>query len=231
MKHWLCRRPVAHRGLHNGSDIPENSLAAFRAAMDRGFPIELDIQQLADGDIVVFHDERLGRATGAAGYLADATKEQLDGLRLFETDERIPLLAQFLELVAGKVPLLIEVKRYRTTRPFEQELADLLSDYQGPFAVQSFDVGTVSWFRHHRPSFCRGLVCEKLQEIQDGALLQCRPHFIACGHSRRPLNDRGIPVLVWTVRSENERRALHGFVDNIIFEGFLPGSEPAQNGT
>ena len=228
MKNWLRQIPIAHRGLHDGRHIPENSIAAFRAAADRGFAIELDIQQLADGNIVVFHDECLARATGTAGLLSDATKEQVSDLRLFETDEPIPLLPQVLELVAGKVPLLIEVKRYRSTKPFENELAHLLASYNGPFAVMSFSANLVSWFRHQRPDFCRGLVCECLQELPEEALRSCKPHFMACSSSRLPLSDSSIPVLVWTVRSEAEHRAHSGLADNIIFEGFIPGSEHSQ---
>ena len=107
---WLTATPIAHRGLHALPDAPENSLAAFAAAVDAGYPIELDVRLLADGRVAVFHDHDLVRLTGVTGPLEARSAGDLRPLRLLGTDERIPLLPEVLDRVAGRIPLLVEIK-------------------------------------------------------------------------------------------------------------------------
>ena len=114
MNEWLFNNPIAHRGLHQGKNIPENSLSAVRACIEKGIPAEVDLRQLDDGNIAVFHDETLQRMCGVSKRIGDYTCEELKELELYQSGEPIPLLRELLELVDGRIPLLIEVKEIRS---------------------------------------------------------------------------------------------------------------------
>ena len=135
----LLQKPVAHRGLHDDT-APENGIAAFRAAVSYGYPIEMDVRLSKDGEIVVFHDASLARMTGANLNVADCTAEELSLLHLAGSQEHIPLFSDFLREIDGKVPLLIEIKNMPSVnkKAFAAHLAEALKDYRGEYAVQSF---------------------------------------------------------------------------------------------
>ena len=138
---WLCARPFAHRGLHDGrAGRPENSLAAFAAAVADGYGIELDVQAAADGQAMVFHDWSLVRMTGADGGIRDHDASVLSGLRLQQSRQMIPTLAQVLELIAGRSPVIVEIKSAPDQLGAAEEAAfRVLETYNGPFAVTSFN--------------------------------------------------------------------------------------------
>ena len=221
---WLLATPVAHRGLH-GAGAPENSLAAFQAAMRRGYAIEFDVR-LASGDVpVVFHDAGLKRMTGAERVLAKTTLAELRKLRLLGTAEHVPTFAEVLEAIGGTVPLLIELKTPtdRPTGTLEAAVWRVLSGYRGAYAVQSFLPATVAWFRREAPGVPRG------QLVDDGAgprmalLRWTRPDFIGCDIRRLPdhrIARTQLPVLAWTVRGLADRVRAAVFADNVIFEGY-----------
>ncbi|MCA9705404.1 MAG: hypothetical protein KDK70_06130, partial [Myxococcales bacterium] len=154
---WVRYRPIAHRGLHD-AERPENSLAAFEAAAQAGHPIELDVHRSADGEVVVFHDETLQRMTGHPGAVAQTPLATLTGLRLGDSDERIPSLHQVLERVAGRVPVLVELKPPERAGPLEQAVCDVLARWPGDYAVQSFDPYSMIWMRRHAPHLPRGML-------------------------------------------------------------------------
>src|SRR2546423_9182129 len=136
----LLSRPIAHRGVHRLPDVPENSLAAFQAAIDRGLPVELDVRLSADGQPVVLHDADLGRMTGKGVPVRSLAANEVRQLRLLNTQERVPLLRETLERVAGRVPLLIELKHHGMgVGPLERAVVAALRGYSGPFALQSFN--------------------------------------------------------------------------------------------
>jgi glycerophosphoryl diester phosphodiesterase len=237
---WLTDKPIAHRGLHDGKAVPENSLPAFEAAIREEFPIELDVHVLRDGNVVVFHDDDLRRATGHRGLVCEWTSRQLLALQLFETPNRIPLLQEVLELVNGTVPLLIEIKNSTKVGILEGRLQALLKHYRGEFAVQSFNPLSMEWFRRNAPGVLRGQLSG---DFRDSSLpvykkfilrrmwlnWRSQPHFIAYDHRALPnrwveceARRRGIPVLAWTVRNEAEQKRALSVADNIIFEGFSP---------
>jgi glycerophosphoryl diester phosphodiesterase len=239
---WLRRTPIAHRGLHDGATgIVENSLSAFRAAIAAGYAIELDLQESADGEAVVFHDETLDRLTEASGRISERSATELSSLRLGRSADTIPTLAQVLELVAGHVPLLIEIKAWtRKVGNLEARVAELLKSYDGPVAVQSFNPLTLRWYRRNAPVIPRGLLSTNyrahipfgisrryrfaLRHLLTAFLI--RPHFIAYDvHALPALAPRiaralGLPLIAWTVASDEERRIGARYADNIIFEGF-----------
>jgi glycerophosphoryl diester phosphodiesterase len=138
------RTPIAHRGLHAAKDgRPENSLAAFDRACAHGFPAELDVRLTRDGEVVVFHDRTLRRLTGASGRVEDRAAAELRPLRLLGTDQRVPMLSEVLELVAGRVPLLIELKAGAPPTALERAVLVALDGYAGEVAIQSFKLRTV----------------------------------------------------------------------------------------
>ena len=140
MKTWLATTPIAHRGLHDmNGKIPENSIPAFQAAIEQGYPIELDIQLCADDIIVVFHEYNIERMTGQNKMMKDVYSKELPSLLLANTTYTIPTLDQVLELVAGQVPLLIEIKNEGGAGKLERILCASLKRYQGKFAIQSFN--------------------------------------------------------------------------------------------
>src|SRR4051794_26055161 len=141
---WLVRTPIAHRGLHAAHEgRPENSLAAFARCCALGFPAELDVRLARDGEVVVFHDRALKRLTGAAGRVEERDAAELRALRLLGTDERVPLLAEVLELVGGRVPLLVELKSGAPAATLERAVLRVLDGYPGEVAIQSFKLRTV----------------------------------------------------------------------------------------
>lgn len=238
----LWRVRYAHRGLHSeDQSIPENSLAAFVAAAEAGYGMELDLTITADGEIVVFHDDRLTRACGVDRDIRDCTLEELRGYRLFGTSHGIPLFSEMLELVAGRVPLIVELKHTKRYRALCEGAAALLDVYAGSYCIESFDPRIVRWFYKHRPGVVRGQLAAGLKSyegtpIYQGLLMSslmtnvcCRPHFTAYRHqdARNKLGlhafkGLGGKLVAWTVRNKNEADACRRLFDVIIFECFRP---------
>lgn len=244
----FLRRPIAHRGLH-GPGRPENSLAAIRAAVDAGYGVELDLQPSADGVPMVFHDPFLMRMTGQPGAVAERTAAALGRLRLKGGGEGIPTLAEVLALVAGRVPLLVEVKdQSHALGPVDGALeaatAAALRGYEGPVALMSFNPESVKALRDAARQVPRGLVTCDFENgdaewapagAERLARLSAIADFEAAGASfvshdksdlARPrvaeLKAAGVPVLCWTIRSPEEERAARVVADNVTFEGYLP---------
>jgi len=234
---WIRQLPIAHRGLHDGVH-PENSLGAFEAGMRAGYALELDLHRLADGTVVVFHDDTLSRMAGREGAVTAQTWPSLRGLRLGATQETIPRLADVLDLVGGRVPLLLELKR---SEPAWLEAAtwEHLRGYHGPFAVQSFNPMTLAWFRRHAPAVVRGQLSSDFRGVTlplyQKALLRrlvlhpwARPHFVSYDLRCLPywapslLRRAGAPLVAWTVSSHADLERARGTADNIIFEGLRP---------
>jgi glycerophosphoryl diester phosphodiesterase len=243
---WLTERPVAHRGLHDkGRGIIENTASAFQAAIEHGFAIELDVQRTADGQAVVFHDATLERLTCESGPVAARDAASLSQVRITGSSDTIQTLDEILELVAGQVPLVIEMKSlWDGCGPLEQAVARAIADYDGPLAVMSFDPDSVRAIAHYSPDTVRGFTCGIDGDVTDGEflalarrrdaaslgnLVALEPDFIA--HHVRSLPSVlsryarliGIPVLTWTVRTVDDRRQASHYADQMIFEGFVPG--------
>ena len=223
--------PFAHRGLHGGV-LVENSGGAILAAAEQGFGVELDVQLSADGEAMVFHDHELNRLTLDQGPVAARTAAELQSLRLYIGGEVMPRLDQALAMIAGRVPLLIEVKspRRRVARLCEA-VARALAGYRGPVGVMSFNPEVGAWFAARVPDVLRGLVVtERDRRGMRGrferrlALWRSRADFLACDVRDLPsrfaarARHRGIPVYTWTVRGEADRARAGLHADQIIFE-------------
>ena len=230
----LVKVPYAHRGLH-GEGVPENSLPAFRAAVLSGVGIELDVQLTADGEVVVFHEESLLRMTGEEGSLFSRTYEELSALRLGESEERIPTLREVLDLVAGRVPILVEIKPDHAVTSLCKKTAALLDGYAGDYMIESFHPLAVHWFRRHRPQVIRGQLSGRLFEKGKRKpvhfLLQnllfnfiALPDFIAFDYRHKFRYSYSLCVLfhrpytlAWTVTDKEALHASRGF-DGVIYE-------------
>jgi glycerophosphoryl diester phosphodiesterase len=236
---WLSTVPIAHRGLHD-SHLPENSLPAFEAAAAAGFGIELDIHLTADGKLAVFHDDDTSRMTGQAVTVTAATSAELAPLRLGDTGYGIPMLNEVLDTIAGRVPILIEVKTGSAAARICPALLTELMGYSGEFAIQSFDPRIVHWLKKnaaHIPrgqlsgSFARGSMSTGRRALLRTMVLNSvtRPHFIgfqieampsaAVTFWRRILR---APLLLWTVRTPDQLLTAQRFHANPIFESVHP---------
>lgn len=243
--YWL-RRPIAHRGLHDASrGIIENSASSVAAAMGKGYAVEVDLQCAADRVPVVFHDETLDRLTPESGPVAARTAAALSAISLQGSSDRILSLPALLNLVNGHVPLLIEVKSTWTHEgSYEANIALLLASYPGPVAVMSFDPYCVAAFKEIAPALPRGLISERFSDRDHWPNLTlwrrfamrnlltaaiARPHFIAYDIKALPALAPfiaqtlfGLPLLTWTVRTEEERERALRYADAMIFEGVRP---------
>jgi glycerophosphoryl diester phosphodiesterase len=242
---WL-KRPAAHRGLHDRTkNVIENSASAVRAAMGKGLAIEVDLQCAKDLMPVVFHDATLDRLTDETGPVSAHSAEALSGILLRNSQDRILTLPALLNIVNGYVPLLLEVKSTWTREgKFEANIATILAAYKGPVAVMSFDPYALQAFRETAPDLARGLVAERfdnarawphlgpwqrftMRHLLNAAI--ARPHFIAYDiralPALAPLVAKflfGLPLLTWTVHTEEERERAMRYADAMIFEGVKP---------
>ncbi|MBB1491658.1 MULTISPECIES: glycerophosphodiester phosphodiesterase family protein [unclassified Paracoccus (in: a-proteobacteria)] len=242
-------RPLAHRGLH-GPGVPENSMAAFRAAMERGYGIELDVQPAADGTPLVFHDEELFRLTGTDGRVAALSVAEAAARRLLGTDQTISTLAQVLEIVAGRVPVLIEIKDQDGALgpgmgDLPARVAEAVCPHAAkghPVAVMSFNPCAVRALREGDPALTVGLTScafpkrswpgvpqkrraalARLEDFEEiGATFVSHDHRDLGNPAVGRLAARGVPVLCWTIRSPLEEAAARRVARNITFEGYLP---------
>ena len=235
------RVKFAHRGLH-GSGAAENSVTAFKRAVDAGFGIELDVRLSSDGELVVFHDDDLLRVCGDERLVSDVPSEELSRLSLSGTADGVPTLREVLSVVDGKVPLLVEIKELSGSA-VSTKAAEMLKDYKGEYIVESFNPLSLRNFKKRLPGVPVGILSMRFERDEKfkirfrnfllGAMLTnflCRPNFIAYHNEdggRFPVKLLGglfgAVRFAWTVRSEEEEAAAHsrGF-DSVIFENYIP---------
>lgn len=232
----------AHRGLHNNeSDAPENSMIAFRKAVANKFGIELDVQLSKDKVPVVFHDFTLKRMCGVEGKVCDYTLEELKEFRLLHTNEQIPTFKEFLDMVDGKVPLIVELKIEGMDISLCPIVNAMLKEYKGVYCIESFNPLGLSWYRRFNNSVVRGQLSDAfiktgeykgfLYFLLQNLLLNwlTKPDFIAYNHQNYTNLSRQICKIVyhtksvaWTIRSQKELDDMKAHFDLFIFEGFMP---------
>ena len=229
----------AHRGLYdNQRGIPENSLPAFRAAAEKGYGVELDVQLSSDGYVVVFHDDTLDRVCGVHGNVSDFSLAELQQMRLLDTEETIPLFTDVLAVLQqGAGPAIVELKSGKRNVELCEKTCGILNAYPGIFCVESFDPGIVDWFRKNAPELIRGQLAQPAENYASGTnpvlawlLAGCRfsfrnrPDFIAYRVGFRParilrMRRKGILLIGWTSR-DHEKDAKEN--DGVIFESCTP---------
>jgi len=232
---------IAHRGLWSKDGPPENSLAAFEAACEAGYGIELDVQLSSDGEAMVFHDSKLVRLTGREGRVTDHTAADLAAMTLPGSEETIPTLSETLTLVGRRALVLIELKTpYGEVGPLEQRVHDIIIDHAGPIAIIGFNPYSHAWYADRHPNVLRGLDSHAYrgpdaarlapEQRKSFAKLEhvaiARPHFLALGLDMLPsaradeYRSDGMPIVAWTTRSPGEWDKVSAHCDNHIFEGF-----------
>ena len=238
----LRKWSYAHRGLHD-ADKPENSMAAFRAALDHGFGIELDIHLMKDGNLAVIHDSSLKRTAGADTKIEDLTTEELANYHLQGTQELIPLFSDVLELFDGKAPLIVELKCVDNVDALCRAACEMLDRYNGPFCVESFDPRCILWLKKHRPNIIRGQLAENWLKVKDSPMpwllrliMTCHlgnfllnPDFIAYKFADRNAFGTDLCRKLWKVQGVSWTLKTKEDYDTAvkedwmpIFEGFLP---------
>jgi glycerophosphoryl diester phosphodiesterase len=238
--------PIAHRGFHDrGAGCIENTLPAAEAALERDFGIECDVQLSADGEAMVFHDFELERLAHAAGAISARSAVELAEIAMRGSDARIPTLAQLLDLVAGRLPLIVEVKsRFDGDMRLTRRVVELCGSYRGPLGIKSFDVRVVCELRRSAPKIARGIVAMADYSYPDYATIsaaekrslanllhfkESRPDFVSWRvtdlPSAAPFFCReilGMPLMSWTVRGPADKALALAHADQIVFEGFDP---------
>ena len=233
----FLNRYFAHRGLYEpDQSIAENTLPAFERAIEAGYGIELDIRFSKDNQIVVFHDNTLARAAGIDQPVEHFTYEELAAIPLYGTDARIPLFRDVLDLIDGRVPLIVEIKAGKQNERLSAEAFEMLRHYKGPYCVESFDPRIIRWFKKNAPEVYRGqLACcyskaaaensKPVSFLASRCMLNflSRPNFIAYELIPLPFSVRlsekmGAVPVCWTSRSENDADGKR----MVIFEHYRP---------
>lgn len=237
---WIIETPIAHRGLDNGS-IPENSMAAFRNAIEKGYTIELDVQFTKDKELIVFHDDDLSRLTNDNRKVKDVNYQELKNLKLENTDEKIPTLKEVVEMVDNQVPLIIEIKDGEDIIGLSEKTYNIMKNYKGRYAIQSFNPFILEWFKNNASEVIRGQLSGTFREdaeslkfyekfVLKNLLLnfKSKPNFIAYeldgvnNLSVKLLKGRNYPIISWTIENEEDMKKAYESTDNIIFDNILP---------
>ncbi len=243
---WLTEHPIAHRGLHDASaGVIENTESAVQAALEAGYAIEVDLQLTADGEAAVFHDYTLDRLTRASGPVRERSVAELKQIAFKDCGDRIQTLSELLEQVDGRAALMLEIKSgWRDIGRLEERVAEVVSAYDGPATIISFDPQSLALVRALAPQLPRGLVSgrygreypewktlpfhRRLSLRHGEEIADANPHFLHFHVKGLPYGPTrlfrklGRPVLTWTVRTEEDRRKAARFADQIVFEGFRP---------
>ena len=239
----------AHRGLHdNQTDAPENSLRAFEKAVEKGFGIELDVQLSKDRIPVVFHDYTLDRICGQKGKVCDYTLEELKQFKLCNSEQTIPSFSEVLQLVRGRVPLIIEYKVEYTDVSVCKLSNELLMNYNGEYCIESFNPLALMWYRIHCSHIVRGQLSEEFYKNKElrhpihyilaGLLFNFAtcPDFVAYNHRHKHNLSRVLTHVLyrctqaaWTIRSQTELDSNQKSFDTFIFDSFLPDGESIEN--
>ena len=235
----------AHRGLHD-DEIPENSMEAFARAVEAGYGIELDVRVSSDGELMVFHDETLDRVTAEKGKFVERSAEELKKIKLLGTGNTIPTFREVLELVDGKIPLLVEIKEFDGSYKATEKTAEILKEYKGPFIVESFNPMALRRLKELAPEFMRGFLSCDFSKSKDHKGVKffmlknmmfnflCRPDFISYNHEDYNVKalwfmkkfHKNTPLIAWTVeKPEDDAAAVKNGFSGIIFQYY----EPKQN--
>lgn len=248
---WLTARPIAHRGLHTHADgVVENSISAAKAAVKAGYAIECDVRLTLDVEPVVFHDFSLDRLTIGEGRLDARTSAELSRLSLVKTCDTIPLFTEFLAAIGGATPLIVSIKsNFDGDLRLARRTAEIAASYNGPLALKSFDPDIVAYLREGRRALGishipLGMVAQPAYESPQWNMLsqarrseltnflhypRTRPDFLSWDGSALPhptpflcREGVGLPVMAWTVRSQDVADGVAPWADQILFEGFTP---------
>ena len=228
-------RFIAHRGLHKNKMIPENSMLAFKAAIEKNYAIEFDINITKDNQIVVFHDDDLNRLCNKKENIEDVSYDFLKDLNLYESNEKIPLLKELLDEVAGKIPLIIEIKKHKNIGLLENILLEMLKEYKGEYFICSFEKDILFWLEKNKPKERRGLIFGslpiKFKKYEKIAFLykyfKSKADFISLEDKLIDSSiydfckKKELDILVWTIKDKKSFQNIDKKVSAVIFENFI----------
>ena len=228
-------RFIAHRGLHKNKMIPENSMLAFKAAIEKNYAIEFDINITKDNQIVVFHDDDLNRLCNKKENIEDVSYDFLKDLNLYESNEKIPLLKELLDEVAGKIPLIIEIKKHKNIGLLENILLEMLKEYKGEYFICSFEKDILLWLEKNKPKERRGLIFGslpiKFKKYEKIAFLykyfKSKADFISLEDKLIDSSiydfckKKELDILVWTIKDKKSFQNIDKKVSAVIFENFI----------
>ena len=228
-------RFIAHRGLHKNKMIPENSMLAFKAAIEKNYAIEFDINITKDNQIVVFHDDDLNRLCNKKENIEDVSYDFLKDLNLYESNEKIPLLKELLDQVAGKIPLIIEIKKHKNIGLLENILLEMLKEYKGEYFICSFEKDILLWLEKNKPKEIRGLIFEslpiKFKKYEKIAFLykyfKSKADFISLEDKLIDSSiydfckKKELDIVVWTIKDKKSFQNIDKKVSAVIFENFI----------
>ena len=231
---FLTNNLISHRGIHDNIKIYENTLESFKLAIKKKYTIELDIHLTKDNQIIVFHDYNTKRITNKNQIIEKTTYKELNNQNIIH----IPTLNEVLKLVNGKVPLLIEIKQNSKIGPLEKELMNILKDYKGKYAIQSFNILTLYWFKKHHPNILRGQLSYNYKKVKMNKITKIllrnmffnfitKPNFISYKYNElsdkkiKKYKNKGITLLAWTIDTKENYKKYKSIYDNLICEKIL----------
>lgn len=233
-------RLIAHRGLYNNNEgIIENTISSFRAAIEKGYAIELDVQILKDGNLIVFHDNNLLRLTGINKKVYDCSLEYIKSLKLLNSNDKIPTLKEAIDEIAGKTAIVIEIKRDIISHGIEKKVYELLKQYDGEYCIESFNLCSILWFKNNAPKISRGILTTKdlsnLRRLFVTVINNCpfvnlmlKVDFFS--YRYKDINNKILNkckkehtyLFAWTIDNKKEYMEYKELCDGIIFENFIP---------
>ena len=225
---------IAHRGLHSSS-IPENSLLSFQKALVNDYAMEFDLTITKDEKVVVFHDDNLLRLCNVDKDIEDITYSYLKELNLYNSNEKIPLLKEVLDLVNGKIALIIEIKKHKSIGVLEDNIVKLLNNYNGEYFICSFEKNILTWFKNNNPHLKRGLIFEsspkRFEKYNKTLFLykyyKTKPNFISLDYRLLDSSiyefckNNNLELITWTIRNKEDYKKIKDKVDGVIFEDFI----------
>ena len=233
---FLSRSLIAHRGYYNNKKgIPENSVLAFKKAIDNNYLIELDVRLTKDQKLVVFHDDNLKRVCGVNKRVKDLTYRELLRYNLFDTTLKVPLFSDVIKLVNGRVPILIETKYHNRYGVLEKILINELSNYKGLYAIQSFYPMSLLWLKRNTKDIPIGLLSSNFKNdlnrlksfIGKTLILDLffKTDFISYDVKGLPNNYLSYKrnkkkIVIWTIKNKKDYDLARQYTDSLICENF-----------
>lgn len=240
---WILNKFIAHRGFHN-KENPENTLGAFQRAIENNFAIECDVRILKDDTLILIHDDNISRVTEKDGYVSTLSYEDIKKLKVKSSKFSIPTIDELLKLVDGKVPIMFDIKDINTKHigKLEKILCEKLAKYKGEFAIASSNPYVLMWFKTNHPEMLRGIISSFYRNEEEGKQFvknvivrsilkrmvlnkKAEPNFVAYFKNNLPnrfVKRAKLPVIAWTIQSQEEYLKVLKYSDNIIFENFQP---------
>jgi glycerophosphoryl diester phosphodiesterase len=233
----LRNKFIAHRGLHDSKIIPENSLLAFKNAVDKNYAIEFDVTISKDNQAIIFHDDDLFRLCNKKEKIEELEYKVLKQLKLYDTNEHIPLFSEMLEIVDAKIPLIIEIKKHRNIGILENIIVEYLKNYKGEYYICSFEKDILFWFKNNTKNINIGLIFEfeskKIFKYSKILFLykyyKTKPNFVSLDYHLYENSSiynfckkKNLPVIFWTISSKELSEKLFDKAAGLIFEKIIP---------